>query len=478
MLADLFASVEAAAKQQTGNKKVEELEKLVAKLEKFESQREAEIRHKDLTINELKTQLGDVAQVSQMKAALEAAQREAAQLKKEAEDAAAHIKTLEQRQAHTPGGEHGTFGGGAAPAAAGVATSGEENANAGAATGGGSAPPPPMHPKMPPPPKGLKLKPKPAAAAPSEGAGAEEKPAGGADATAATTDTNAGASEAAAVVTGGPPPPPPPKLKGGPLPPPPPKLKAKGGLPPPPTAAPTDGATLDGAAATGTEGEAASAAPSTGGPPPPPPMKGGPPPPPMKGGPPPPPGKGGPPPPPGGKKGAAVAVAAAAPPIPPKKRPPPPTVKMKGITWNKVPPNKLAQTVWAKTSDFEVPIDQKNLEDLFGAAVVETKKADDGSKKKKKEPVSLIDGKRAQNLNILLGSKLGKLTFDDIKKAILTLDDTVLVPEVTKALLGFVPTEEEVRSTRMDFFFIKILKKITLLLYFPIYVFLLFPQLS
>jgi hypothetical protein len=120
---------------------------------------------------------------------------------------------------------------------------------------------------------------------------------------------------------------------------------------------------------------------------------------------------------------------------------------MKGITWNKVPPNKIAQTVWAKTSDFEVSLDTKHMEELFGAAVVEKKHAEeDDQKKKRKDPVSLIDGKRAQNLNILLGSKLSKLSFDDIKKAVLALDDSVLLPEVTKALLGFVPTEEEVCS--------------------------------
>jgi hypothetical protein len=72
VLADLFATVEAAAKQQTGNKKVTELEQLVAKLEKFETQREAEIRQKDAIINELRQQGGDEG----LRASLEAAQRE------------------------------------------------------------------------------------------------------------------------------------------------------------------------------------------------------------------------------------------------------------------------------------------------------------------------------------------------------------------------------------------------------------------
>lgn len=72
-------------------------------------------------------------------------------------------------------------------------------------------------------------------------------------------------------------------------------------------------------------------------------------------------------------------------------------------------------------------------------------KAEKKDAKKKKEPVTLIDGKRAQNINILLGSKLAKLTFDDIKKAILSLDESLLPPEVVKLLVAYVPTEEEVR---------------------------------
>lgn len=51
-------------------------------------------------------------------------------------------------------------------------------------------------------------------------------------------------------------------------------------------------------------------------------------------------------------------------------------------------------------------------------------------KAKGKQVVQLVDPKRGQNINILLSSKLGKVSLPDIKKAVLTLDENVLIPEV------------------------------------------------
>jgi len=181
------------------------------------------------------------------------------------------------------------------------------------------------------------------------------------------------------------------------------------------------------------------ATPTEGGPAPPkgPPMKG----PPMKG----PPMKGPP------MKGPPVKGGSEPPPLPaalpPKKRPPPPQAKMKGLTWNKVPPAKFEKTIWNKQSDLEVPLDFKKMEDLFGAAVIEKKAEVKDDKKKKKEPVTLItDAKKSQNLNILLTSRFAKLTFIDIRNAILTLDETILTPEVTKQLGVYTPTDDELTT--------------------------------
>ena len=157
----------------------------------------------------------------------------------------------------------------------------------------------------------------------------------------------------------------------------------------------------------------------------------------MKGPPKGPPGKG-----PGlGLKGPA---AAAEPTGPPKKRPQPPTKKMKGLAWNKVPAPKLGNSIWAKTGELEVPLDYTLVEDMFSFETKDAgpKEGDKGTNKKK-EPVTLVDGKRAQNINIFLGSKLSKVSFADLKKAILALDETVLTQEIVKLLVTYMPTDEE-----------------------------------
>lgn len=56
-LADLFAQVENASKQTVSNKKVSDLEELNVKLEKWNTQKDAEIREKGITITGLREKL-------------------------------------------------------------------------------------------------------------------------------------------------------------------------------------------------------------------------------------------------------------------------------------------------------------------------------------------------------------------------------------------------------------------------------------
>ncbi len=79
-----------------------------------------------------------------------------------------------------------------------------------------------------------------------------------------------------------------------------------------------------------------------------------------------------------------------------------------------------------------MPLDFRALEDMFGAAVAVDKSKDAAAAAaaggaKKKEPVSVIDGKRAQNLFILLNSKLNKLSFEEVRRALLELNEQVRV---------------------------------------------------
>uniref|UniRef100_A0A8C8JUK8 Uncharacterized protein n=1 Tax=Oncorhynchus tshawytscha TaxID=74940 RepID=A0A8C8JUK8_ONCTS len=190
-------------------------------------------------------------------------------------------------------------------------------------------------------------------------------------------------------------------------------------------------------------------------PPPPPPPPGGmpPPPPPLPGGPPPPPGMG-PPPPPGAPMGPGL-----------KKNIPQPSNPLKSFNWAKL--NKLEGTVWTDVDDIKVfkILDLEDIEKTFSAyqrqqvystsqhivwnwlkgqsAHYRKESEDDTVTSKKVKELSVIDGRRAQNCNILL-SRL-KLTNEEIKRAILTMDEQEDLPkDMLEQLLKFVPEKSDV----------------------------------
>ncbi|KAK5582503.1 hypothetical protein RB653_004088 [Dictyostelium firmibasis] len=214
---------------------------------------------------------------------------------------------------------------------------------------------------------------------------------------------------------GGPPPPPPPPMMGGGPPPPPPPPMMGGGPPPPPPPPGGKGA---------------------GGPPPPPPPPGGK----GAGGPPPPPppfGKG-PPPPPGGfgvKKAAA----------PPRKEVPVPALKMKGLQWVSLNDKKIQGTIFSKfniETSKDINLDYKDIEGVFAAKVIEKKES---TAPKKTGPVSIIDPKTSQNLSIFLSQFKGK-SYDEICGAIAKGDETVFQPNHIDALIGFLPSEDDISN--------------------------------
>lgn len=189
---------------------------------------------------------------------------------------------------------------------------------------------------------------------------------------------------------------------------------------------------------------------SIGGPPPPPcapplPLFGGfpPPPPPLPpGGPPPPPGMpplGGVLPPPGAPLGPGNM----------KKNIPQPGNALKSFNWSKLPENKLGETIWKDIDDLKVfkILDLEDLEKTFSAYQRQQKETESNedtlnSTKKVKE-LSVIDGRRAQNCNILL-SRL-KLSNDEIKRAILTMDEQEDLPkDMLEQLLKFVPEKSDI----------------------------------
>ncbi|OXB57261.1 hypothetical protein ASZ78_007521 [Callipepla squamata] len=180
-------------------------------------------------------------------------------------------------------------------------------------------------------------------------------------------------------------------------------------------------------------------------PPPPPPLGACPPPPP-----PPPPPPGGPPPPPGPPPldgvmpppGAPLGFALK------KKSIPQPTNALKSFNWSKLPENKLAGTVWTDIDDAKVfkILDLEDLERTFSAYQRQQKEDaidDTLSSRHKVKELSVIDGRRAQNCNILL-SRL-KLSNEEIKRAILTMDEQEDLPkDMLEQLLKFVPEKSDI----------------------------------
>lgn len=241
------------------------------------------------------------------------------------------------------------------------------------------------------------------------------------------------ASDSSSAATSAPPPPPPPPLPPGlsggvPPPPPPPMPGMGGGIPPPPPPPPMLG--------------------GAGGipPPPPPPMfggaAGGPPP------PPPPPGMGGPPPPPG--MPAAGAAAAAMPASMPPKKTPQSSIQLKSLNWQKIPDRKIQSTIWPSIHEEKV-YQEINLEEFDGLFSAFQRKdmshETDGSATDEAKPkeLSIVDGRKAQNCNILL-SKL-KMTNREVHHAILSMDDENRIQnDMVELLVKYIPTKEEIAS--------------------------------
>ncbi|KAM9294637.1 disheveled-associated activator of morphogenesis 1 [Gastrophryne carolinensis] len=190
-------------------------------------------------------------------------------------------------------------------------------------------------------------------------------------------------------------------------------------------------------------------------PPPPPPPPGG-----MAPPPPPPPPPGGPPPPPGAPFLGGFAAPPGAPlgPALKKKNIPQPKNPLKSFNWSKLAENKLEGTLWVDVDDSKVfkILDLEDIERTFsayqrqqefsignGIKQKETETNEDTLSSKKVKELSVIDGRRAQNCNILL-SRL-KLSNDEIKRAILTMDEQEDLPkDMLEQLLKFVPEKSDI----------------------------------
>ncbi|KAI7867438.1 hypothetical protein BDF14DRAFT_1968074 [Spinellus fusiger] len=169
-------------------------------------------------------------------------------------------------------------------------------------------------------------------------------------------------------------------------------------------------------------------------PPPPPP-----PPPPPGMGPPPPPPPGGPrgPPPPGAPSGANRKMIRHQ-----------PNVKTRALQWTKMHTQAVTQTVWGiKDIDEDALEDEmdvmgifSSVEEIFAQKVIEIKKK---KVKQAKQETTIIDSKKAININISLLAKLKHLSLDEMVGKIKMVDDTICTEVVLLSLQANIPTPEE-----------------------------------
>lgn len=125
---------------------------------------------------------------------------------------------------------------------------------------------------------------------------------------------------------------------------------------------------------------------------------------------------------------------------------------LKSFNWQKIPPTKTKDTVWAELDDAEIHTKLKkaaynDFEELFAAKetkvveAVSTEKLDQANKE-----ITFLDSKRSQNVNIML--KAIKLEPTSIKKAILTCNLIILPRFVLTELFKLIPTEEEINTVK------------------------------
>uniref|UniRef100_A0A8C4NNX9 Disheveled-associated activator of morphogenesis 1 n=1 Tax=Dicentrarchus labrax TaxID=13489 RepID=A0A8C4NNX9_DICLA len=107
--------------------------------------------------------------------------------------------------------------------------------------------------------------------------------------------------------------------------------------------------------------------------------------------------------------------------------------------------NKIQGTIWKDIDDLKVfkVLDLEEFQRTFSAYQKPQTAEDDQSYAKKVKELSVIDGRRAQNCNILL-LRL-KLTNEEIRNAILTMDEQEDLPkDMLEQLLKFIPEKSDI----------------------------------
>ncbi|KAK9720522.1 hypothetical protein K7432_004102 [Basidiobolus ranarum] len=127
--------------------------------------------------------------------------------------------------------------------------------------------------------------------------------------------------------------------------------------------------------------------------------------------------------------------------------------KLKQLQWEKLADHSVSKTVWGyRQSEIVTQEDRlgqafdengvfNEIEDLFPARVIEVKIKAPVLEEEPKE-ISVLNAKRAYNMNIML-TRLKQYTFEEIRLAILGMNETIITEQLLKQFLSFIPTAEE-----------------------------------
>ncbi|ETO07230.1 hypothetical protein RFI_30162, partial [Reticulomyxa filosa] len=131
-----------------------------------------------------------------------------------------------------------------------------------------------------------------------------------------------------------------------------------------------------------------------------------------------------------------------------------PKVPMKTLHWKGVNPAKMNGTIWEDVTKLEDAIVEKTLnqslvEEKFSAKAQpkkKPKKGGGGKKEETKAAVELIEGKRSYN--VLIGLSRFKMSNEDIRAAVLSMNEEILNVDKLQMLIKYVPMPEEVQQIR------------------------------
>ncbi|KAF9346650.1 hypothetical protein BGX34_003741 [Mortierella sp. NVP85] len=126
-----------------------------------------------------------------------------------------------------------------------------------------------------------------------------------------------------------------------------------------------------------------------------------------------------------------------------------PTRPMKQLFWNKLPMGNITQTVWKDICDPSsdvgtIELDFTEIDEIFCKNQIVSTNAN--AKTEKKKAVSLFGQNRANNIGIML-SRI-KLSYPEIRTALLKILDNDLSIENLKAIKQYVPTNDEIEVVR------------------------------